>query len=150
MTFTVQFINIIMAGLIAGIVFGIWIGYNPKTFSVTTYIEQQQGAIRALNTLMPVLGLITGILTLISAFQQRDNKSVFITLLFAVAFIVISGLVTRFGNQPINSIVMTWDVNTPPSNWETLRDKWWSFHIVRTITSFMAFCLIAWANIRRG
>lgn len=150
MTLTIQFLNIILAALIAGAVFGIWIGYNPKNFSAPTYIEQQQGAIKALNTLMPILGLITIILTLISAFQQKDSKSVFITLLIATGFLIISGLVTRFGNQPINSLIMTWNVNAPPANWTELRDKWWSFHIVRTLASFIALCLIVWANIRRA
>ena len=75
MTLTVQFFNIIMAALIAGAVFGIWIGYNPKNFSASTYVEQQQGAIRSLNTLMPILGLITTILTLISAFSKKKVKA---------------------------------------------------------------------------
>jgi hypothetical protein len=138
-----------MAGLIAGTLFGIWIGYNPKSFSVQTYVEQQQGAIKALNTLMPLLGALTIILTIISAFLQKQNQTVFITLLIAAAFLIISGLATRFGNQPINSIVMTWDKITAPNNWSELRDKWWSFHLIRTLAAFIGFCLIIWASMRK-
>ena len=58
----IRFINLLMAGLIAGTLIGIWLGFNPMTYSVSTYLEHQQGAIKALNTLMPVLGLITIIL----------------------------------------------------------------------------------------
>jgi hypothetical protein len=63
-----------MAGLVAGTLFGIWIGYNPQNLSAQTYIEQQQSVIKALNTLMPLLGLIAIILTVISAFMQRGNQ----------------------------------------------------------------------------
>jgi hypothetical protein len=139
-----------MAGLIAGILFGIWIGYNPQNFSAQTYVELQQSAIKALNTLMPLLGLITILLTVISAFIQKDNKTIFIALLIAAAFLIVSGLVTRFGNQPINSIVMTWNKADVPGNWTELRDKWWSLHKIRAVTAVLAFCIIIWTNIRKA
>ena len=131
-----------MAGQIAGTIFGIWIGYNPQNLSAPTYVEHQQSVIKALNTLMPILGLITIVLTVISALMQKDNKSVFISLLVAAVLLIISGLVTRFGNQPINAIVMTWNKADVPSNWTELRDKWWSWHIIRAVTAIAAFCLI--------
>ena len=145
----IRFLNILMAGLIAGTLFGIWIGYNPQSYSAQTYIEHQQSVIKSLNTLMPLLGLFTIILTIISAFMQRNYQSVFITLLIAAIFLIISGLVTRFGNQPINSIVMTWDKTSVPNNWTELRDKWWSLHIIRAVTSMVAFCLIVWTSMRK-
>ena len=146
----IRFLDLLMAGLIAGVIFGIWIGYNPQSFSAQTYVEQQQSAIKALNTLMPLLGLITILLTIVSAFLQRDNKKVFIALLIAVVFLIVSGLVTRFGNQPINSIVMTWNKVEVPGNWTELRDKWWSLHKIRTVTAVLAFCIIIWTNIKRA
>ena len=149
-TLIFRFFNILMAGLIAGTLFGIWIGYNPKTLSVLTYVEQQQSAIKALNTLMPLLGAITIILTIVSAFLQKQQQTVFITLLIAAAFLIISGITTKFGNQSINSIVMTWDKNNVPITWMELRDKWWSFHIIRTLSAVIGFCLIIWASIRRN
>ena len=145
----IRFLNILMAGLMAGSLFVIWIGYNPQTWSGQTYTESQQSVIKALNTLMPILGLITIVLTIISAFLQKNNQPVFIFLLISAGLLIISGLVTRFGNQPINSIVMTWNKLNLPDNWTELRDKWWSFHIVRAVTSFLAFCLIVWTCIRK-
>ena len=144
-----RFVNIVMAGLIAGTLFGIWIGYNPQNLSAPTYVEHQQSVIKALNTLMPLLGLVTIILTVVSAFLQRDNKTVFISLLIAAVLLIISGLVTRFGNQPINSIVMTWNKANVPANWTDLRDKWWSLHIIRALTAVVAFCLIVWTTMRK-
>jgi len=54
-TSIIRFLNILIAALLAGASFGIWMGFNPLHLSPTTYIEQQQNMIRALNTLMIVL-----------------------------------------------------------------------------------------------
>ena len=145
----IRFIDTLMAGLMAGALWVIWIGYNPKSLSATAYVEQQQSVIKALNTLMPLLGLMVILLTLALAYLQKEDRSVFLILLTAAIFLIISGLVTRFGNQPINSIVMQWEQADIPGEWIALRNTWWSWHIVRTITTLSAFCLIVWANIRK-
>ena len=146
----IRFLNLLMVGLVAGTLFGIWIGYNPKNLSVNTYVECQQGVIKALNTLMPILGLISVILTVIVAILQKQNQFVFVILMIAFGFLIISGLITKFGNQPINSIVMTWSKASIPSDWSELRDKWWLLHKLRTLTAFISFCLIIWSNIRKN
>jgi len=138
-----------MVALVAGTIFGIWLGYNPKDLSAPTFIEQQQSVITDLNTLMPILGLITILLTLTSAIIHKKEKRTFIILLIATFFLVLSGLTTKFGNQPINSIVMTWDMNVAPSNWMELRDEWWTYHEIRTLTAFIALLLIVWVSIKK-
>ena len=146
----VRMANIIFTALIAGGMFVIWFGYDPAALSPSTYVEQQQNAIRALNVFMPVLGAIAILLTLVSAFLQRKDRTVFVLLVVAAAFLIISGLVTRFGNQPINALVMTWDIARPPANWTELRDQWWGFHRLRTLCGLIALTLIAWASIHPG
>lgn len=143
----IKFIDVILTGLIAGIIFGIWIGFNPQNLSAVAYVEMQQNAIRALNVLMPILGWISVILTVTFAIQCKGEK-LHRTLLFtAVALMIIAGLVTRFGNQPINAIVITWDLNNIPNTWTELRDKWWTFHIIRTLSAMASFALIVWVVI---
>jgi len=147
---TVRFFNLVLAGVVAGVVLGIWLGYNPAGLSAHTYIEQQQHVISALNTLMPVLGLIAILLTILSALLRQGSRRISGVLLTAAGLLIISGLVTRFGNQPINAIVMTWNAADAPESWAGLRDQWWSFHTIRTVTSLLAFCLIAWAHMKKG
>jgi len=100
--------------------------------------------------MMPILGLITILLTLTSAFIHKKKRRTFIILLIAVLFLIASGLTTKFGNQPINSIVITWDMNAAPANWTELRDKWWIYHKIKTTTSLIALLLIVWASIKKG
>lgn len=96
---------------------------------------------------MPLLGLTAIILTVISAFMQRGNQTGFIILLVATVLLIISGLVTRFGNQPVNNIVMTWNKVNIPNDWLELRNKWWSWHVIRAMSALLAFCLIVWTSV---
>ena len=150
LTKTLRFLNIILAALLAGTSFGIWIGFNPVNFSPSTYLEVQQNTIRVLNTLMVSLVIIATIITIVFAFLQRKDKHAFVALLVAAAFFVACIVISRFGNQPINDSMMTWNTNSLPANWIILRDKWWSFHIMRTITELIALSLITWTSIKKG
>lgn len=143
----IKFLDVILTGLVAGIIFGIWIGYNPQSLSSVAYVEQQQNAIRALNVLMPVLGLISIILTVAYAFLCRGDKLNRNLLFAAAVFLIASGVITRFGNQPINAVVITWDLDSIPDNWTELRDRWWTFHIMRTLSALTGFALIVWVTI---
>jgi uncharacterized membrane protein len=148
---SIRFSNVLLAGLIAGTLFGIWLGYNPHSLSPSAYIEQQQNAIRALNVTMPILGAICTVITLIHAYLARSNRSTLYLLLTAVILFVIAGLVTRFGNQPINAIVIGWRASSPPSMWEAARDRWWQWHSVRTIAMIAGFgCVIRATMVRRS
>lgn len=146
----IRFLNIILAALLAGVSFGIWIGFNPIKLSPSTYIEQQQNMLRALNVLMITLVFSATVITILSAFLQKDNKPVFITLLIAAVFFISCIFISRFGNQPINKIILTWTTGSLPGNLSELRNKWWSFHIMRTIAESIALSLVTWASIKKN
>lgn len=148
-TTIVRFINIILAALLAGTSFGIWMGFNPSNYSPSTYIEQQQNLVGSLNALMVSLVISATLVTLISAFLQRKNKAVFITLLFAAAFFASCIFISRFGNLPIQKEMLTWNAASLPENWTSLRDKWWSFHIIRTIAELIALVLVSWTSVQK-
>lgn len=148
-TSVIRFLNIILAALLAGISLGIWIGFNPMDLTASTYVEQQQNMLRALRVLMVLLVFMATIITVLSAFLQKSDRTVFITLLAAALFFVACILITRFGNKPIDDVVLTWTSGTIPDNWVDLRNKWWSLHIMRTIAEISALFIVTWAQIRR-
>ena len=143
----IRFVNIIVAALLAGVSFGIWIGFNPLELSSSTYIEQQQNMLYSLRILLVSLVIFATIITIISAFLQKNNKSVFIALIVAAIFLIACILITRFGNKPIDDVVLNWTSDSLPSNWTELRIKWWSFHIMRTIAEIIALFIITWTSI---
>jgi uncharacterized membrane protein len=142
-----DFANIMLAALVVGTMFGIWLGYDPVDLSANAYIQQQQHVIRALNITMPVLGALTALLTLASALLARGKRRQMVLLLAAFGCFVAAGLVTRFLNQPINAIVMTWSADAPPTNWLELRDVWWRWHILRTAVGIVGLSLVIAARL---
>jgi uncharacterized membrane protein len=143
----VRFLNIIVAGLLAGVSFGIWIGFNPSGLSPSTFIEQQQNMLQSLRTLMVSLVVLATIITILSAYLQKHDKSAFIPLILAAVFFIACILITRFGNKPIDDMVIIWTKDALPDNWTELRDNWWSFHILRTIAEIIALFLVTWTSI---
>lgn len=143
-----QFLSIVLVALLAGTSFGIWFGFNPSNFSPSTYIEQQQHLIGSLNTLMIILVVAATTITLVSVFIQRNNKTISAALLLAAAFLISCIAITRLGNIPIQTEMLKWTADTLPENWAVLRDKWWSFHIARTVVELIALMLITWSVVR--
>jgi Domain of unknown function (DUF1772). len=133
-----------MAALVVGAMFGIWLGFDPRGLTASAYVEQQQTAIRALNVVMPVLGAIAIALTIGQAWLVRSSRVSFRLLLSGAVLLMAAGLITRFGNQPINARVITWNAVAPPTVWIEARDEWWHFHVLRTIAGLAALaCIIA-------
>ena len=148
-TSLVRFLNIIVAALLAGVSLGIWIGFNPSGLSPSAFIEQQQNMLQSLRTLMVSFVIIATLITILSAYLQKHDKSAFISLIIAAVFFIACILITRFGNKPIDDKVITWTKDTIPDNWTELRDNWWSFHILRTIAEVIALILVTWTSIRK-
>jgi archaellum biogenesis protein FlaJ (TadC family) len=121
-------------------------GLNPNNYSPATYLEQQQQLTQSLNTLMVSLVIAATIVTFISAFLQRSNKTVLITLLIASVFFASCIFISRLGNLPIQTEMLNWKTDSLPGNWRSLRDKWWTLHIVRTVAELIAFALVAWTT----
>jgi uncharacterized membrane protein len=121
--------------------FGIWVGFNPASLSPPTFVEQQQNAIRSLNVLLPAMGAICIVLTVALAIHSKADPRSRYLLVAAALLMVAAGLVTRFANQPINDVVMTWSTWAPAANWAQLRDQWWQWHILRSVAGIAALAL---------
>jgi hypothetical protein len=129
------------AAIVAGGTFAIWRGFPPHELSASAYIQIQQGAIRGLNLLFPVVGLLalvsSAALALLTHGRQRW------LFVIAILLMIVAALVTRFGNQPINAVVMGWSPNAPPADWEALRDRWWGLHLIRTFFACASYVALA-------
>ena len=143
MTTTIlRFVLLVLLAMLVGTMFGILVGYNPASLSPTAYVEQHQNAVRALNTLLPVMGASCIALILVLAAASRDSHLARYVLVAAALLMLVAALVTRFANQPINAVVMTWSPQAPPVDWVRLRDEWWDWHIVRTAAAIAAYVLV--------
>lgn len=140
-TAIVRFTSLFLTSLLIGTMFGIWLGFNPAALSPAAFVEMQQNAIRALNLPLPALGFVCILLTVLLAVLTKANPRSRYLLVAAVVCLVGAGLITRFGNQPINAVVMTWKPEAAAVNWTVLRDTWWQLHIYRTVAGIGAWAL---------
>lgn len=141
-----RFANLLLVALLAGTSFGIWAGLNPMGYSPATYLEQQQHLVSSLNTLMVAMVILAMLTTIAAAFLQKRDKPVFYTLLVAALFLFSCIVISRIGNLPIQQEMLGWKVDSMPKNWTVLRDKWWEFHVLRTVVELIALVLIVWTN----
>ena len=135
----VRFALLLILGLLVGTMFGIWVGYSPLGLSATAYVEQQQNAIRSLNSLLPLMGAACIALAIWLAIVAKNDRRTCFLLLAAVACLFVAAVVTRFCNQPINAVVITWNAQNPPPQWTQFRSEWWYWHIVRTVAGIAGF-----------
>ena len=142
-----QVVAILLIALIAGSTFGIWQGYNPTLYSQDTFLEVHRGAVHGLNTLLPLMGLATMILTLVLTLRTGRHTAVRGLYWTTLALLILAGLITRFGNQPINAMVMTWTADSMPENGVDIRDSWWFWHTVRTLVSIAALAGLVTASL---
>ncbi len=137
-----QALSLLIVGLLAGSMYGIWFGYDITHYSPASFVEVHQGAVRGLNTLLPLMGLAAIIVVVALAVLARQRPTVSMLYGAAGLGLVAAGLITRLCNQPINDAVMGWSASTLPADWETLRNSWWSWHAARLGATILALLLL--------
>lgn len=137
-----QILALLLLGLVAGSMFGTWRGYDITTYEALTFVEVHQGAVRGLNALLPAMAAVSLILVLVLAVMARQRPAVLGLYLAAALAIIAGGVITRLLNQPINDQVMSWTPTTIPADWTTLRDSWWSWHLVRLAATLGGMLLL--------
>jgi hypothetical protein len=145
----VDSVSLFLAALLVGAMFCVWLVFNPSQLDASHYIILQQQGIRTLHPIMPQLGVLTILMTFGSAVLARENK-MRVSLLIATAILfIISGLITRFANMPINAIVRGWNSAAPPDHWTALRDAWWRWHCLRLCSTLAGMGLLIVATFVR-
>jgi uncharacterized membrane protein len=91
---------------------------------------------RPMQVMIPLtLGLMIIYLWLVSP----GRNITFWLGLISFLLLVITTLITVIIEVPIDNQIREWTVNTMPSNWERLRERWEFYHTIRTFTSIFAF-----------
>jgi hypothetical protein len=137
-----QALALLLVGLLAGSMYGIWFGYDVTRYSPATFVEVHQGAVRGLNTMLPLMGLAAIVVLVVLAVAARQRPTVLALYAAAAIGLIVAGLITRFLNQPINDTIMGWSTTSLPANWEDLRNSWWNWHAARLGATIVALLLL--------
>lgn len=146
----VLFAALFFVALMSGAGFAIWFDYNPTGMSPAFYAEKMQHAIGVLTVPLLTVVILGVFFTIVSTVLARSDRPILYLLIVASICVMAVALITAFGNIPINNQIVTWSINSPPSNWKELSEKWWQFQTVRTILAMTGLsCLILSALVRR-
>ena len=138
-------VAVLCSGLMAGLLFGDWLGpsFARAAMSASSFIQFQQivhtNYLRTLPALSTV-ALAAPILWLIILRSRRETAE-FKILLGATVAIAIGYTITFVFNVPVNNQLETWDFAAPPANAREIWSQWEKAHVVRTIFWVVGFFL---------
>lgn len=143
------FFALFFSALISGASFAVWLDSNSTGMSPAFFVEKMQHSIRVLTVPLPAVAILGVLFTIASTiFARRDRPGFYILIAASICFTA-GALVTVFGNVPINNQIITWQINSPPSNLTEISEKWMELHILRTILTIAGLSFIIFATLVR-
>lgn len=138
-------VAVLSSGLMAGLLFGDWLGpsFARAAMSTNSFVQFQQIVhINYLRTLpaLSTLALAAPILWLVILRSRRDSVE-FKILVAATVSIAIGYTITFVFNVPVNDQLETWNAAAPPANAREIWSQWEKAHIVRTVFWTVGFFL---------
>ncbi len=143
----IRYFNILLTGIISGILIGIWIGLNPSDFSFAAYLPVQQKLISDLYNFLPWLQVSALILCIISVLQHKKQRLVFIGFIVASILLACSLLIAQFAVHPLHDQMMNWTAGTLPAQWEPIVRESWQYQQWQTMAVLLAFSIIVWYSL---
>ena len=135
-----------LAGFTACAEFGSYAFVHPviRRLPPAQMIAFEQGLLRTFGRAYPILMPLSGLLLLVHAVWSQGEGGPSVWRWLAVIAWLIATLTTLIINVPINVATATWDPQSPPGNWRSLRRRWERFQAVRAwllLTAFLMVCI---------
>jgi uncharacterized membrane protein len=145
-----QFINLALVVLVAGAMWGTWLGLSRSmgSFSADTYLDIGHAMIGNLAPIMPVLMLsAVGSAISVVVLLYRERSTGFLFTIAGLVLLLVVILITVLVEVPINNQTRLWTPTSLPADWKEVRDRWALFHLIRTFTSLAALGLFLGATV---
>src|SRR5579871_1587240 len=146
----IDFADIVLAALLVGGMYGVWLMLNPARRTAGLYITLHQQGVRTLNTAFPAFGAANVVLSIAAAVMARSQSTRSSLLVATAMCFAAAGLITRFRNEQINAIEINWKSDAPPPNWMKVVDEWLRWHLIRLFIGLGGLCLLITAVLRHG
>jgi uncharacterized membrane protein len=140
-----QLISLILTGLLAGLFTGRWLGAPAsKEYSGPVFTEVQQRMDASVGQVAPLLifGAIGALAVTLVAIRDFRNPQ-FLLVAAALVLVIVGTISTQLVNVPINDEINSWTINSPPADWADKRERWETFHVVRTVVTLLALGAVA-------
>jgi len=145
-----QFISICLAALVAGVFFGPWLGLSRsiETFPPEVFLSIGHRMIANLAPVMPIL-VPAAMLSMVPVLflSYPTQPATFYLTLTGLGMYVVALIITLAVEVPIDNQIRAWTISSLPPDWHRLRDRWASFHVVRTLASIVGLALLVAAAV---
>src|SRR5262245_2000862 len=137
------FAHVFLFALVVGVFWGTWFSLSRSMSSITasTFLEVGHTMIDNLGGPMAVLmpaTLVSAVPVLFMLYRLHRRASLSLALVGA-ACVVVALVITLRVNVPIDDAIDRWTVDTLPSDWTSIRNRWEAYHAARTFISLAGF-----------
>ena len=137
----IHFLAVCAAGLITGGQYVVSFDYRSSGVSAQFYTEKIQYAIHHIGTPLFAMLIAATVLCFAAAVANRLDLRTSFLLAGAGACFLVGGLITAFGNIPLLDVMDTWNVSSPPADWQSIADRWYVFHSIRAAIDVVGLML---------
>ncbi|MFG1690215.1 anthrone oxygenase family protein [Nonomuraea sp. NPDC049269] len=143
-----ELVSVLLSALVVGVFWGPWLALSRSMahFEAAVFLAIAHRMNRNLATPMTVL-MPLALTSIVPVLFLSYGKQGFYLALVALALLVVALLVTVAVEVPIVKQIATWTVSTLPDDWQRLRDRWVSFHIVRVVAGIAGLAFLVAAAI---
>ena len=137
------FVHVFLFALVVGVFWGTWfsLSRSMSTITASTFLEVGHTMIGNLGGPMAVLmptTLVSAVPVLFMLYR-RHRRASFSLILAGAALLVVALVITLSVNVPIDYAINRWTVDTLPSDWTSIRNRWEAYHAARTFISLAGF-----------
>lgn len=138
----IQFIGLFLLMLVTGVFWGTWFTLTRSITEFTPAEFIHIGKVIIANVALPMRIIMPSciLILLLSVwyYPQKFSPGFYYSITSA-ALIIITLLITLLVLVPIDNQIKGWTEATVPQNWEEIRDRWQSYHTIRTFSSISSF-----------
>jgi hypothetical protein len=139
-----QFIALFLLLLVTGVFWGPWLALHRSlhVFTKEEFIKITKTMAANLGRPMQIGMPLCLVFMLLSAilFPQKSSPE-FYLIVASFCSLLITLIVTMTTELPIVKQIRQWTVETTPSDWEAIRDRWIRFHALRVFPALISFGL---------
>jgi hypothetical protein len=143
-----QFVHLVLFALVLGVFWGTWFSLSRSIASISpaTFLEVGHTMIVNLGGPMALLmpAAILSALPVVIGLYRRPSRAGFTLSLAGLLLLSVALVITLTVNVPIDREIDRWTVESLPSDWTAVRDRWQLFHTWRTFACLAGFaCALA-------
>jgi uncharacterized membrane protein len=143
---------ITLAALVLGVFWGPWLALTRsiRTLAPDVFLVVVHRLDKNLGGIMGVLFPVTMVSLIAVSVLSFGHPVAFWLSVAAFVLFLVALVVTAVIEVPIVKQIRAWTTRTMPPNWEALRDRWVSFHLLRVIPGMVGLVLLVagalWQN----